>query len=126
MAMEITEMVYEQRGPKKPGTLTPNRTPKAPAKEKGKLLSSMKKKFINGVEVMDTELRKNVPVSQVRKEDAEFGRAMEKARVRNERDKAEKEKIKAAFEARPDRPAPKSLKGTSGIKSGAKMGGGSF
>ena len=37
-------MVYEQRGPKKPGTLTPNSTPKAPAKEKGKLLSSMKKK----------------------------------------------------------------------------------
>jgi hypothetical protein len=70
MAMEITEMVYEQGGPKKPATITPNRTPKAPAKEKGKLLSSMKKKYVNGVEVMDTELRKK---------DAEFGRAMEKA-----------------------------------------------
>jgi regulator of protease activity HflC (stomatin/prohibitin superfamily) len=94
MAMEITEMVYEQRGPKKPGTLTPNRTPKAPAKEKGKLLSSMKKKFINGVEVMDTELRKNVPVKQVKKETQEFVSAMDDARKKMEREKAEKEKVK--------------------------------
>lgn len=91
MAMEITEMVYEQGGPKKPAT------------QKGKLLSSMKKKYVNGVEVMDTELRKNVPVSKVRKEDAEFVRAMDKARINNEKQKAEKERLKS-----PSKPLPKS------------------
>ena len=94
MALEITEMSYEQRGPKKPAT------------QKGKLLSSMKKKYLNGVEVMDTELRKNVPVSQVRKEDAEFGRAMEKARVLSEKLNAENEKaMKAKANKAPLKPS---------------------
>jgi regulator of protease activity HflC (stomatin/prohibitin superfamily) len=91
--MEMTEMSYNQRGPKKPV-------------QKGKLISSMKKKYLNGVEVMDTELRKNVPVSQVRKEDAEFTKAMEHARVRNEREKAEKEKeMKARANKAPLKPS---------------------
>lgn len=106
MALEITEMSYEQRGPKKPAT------------QKGKLLSSMKKKYLNGVEVMDTELRKNVPVSQVRKEDAEFGRAMEHARLRNERDMAEKER---QMKARASKAPLKPSEITSGAK-GAGMG----
>ena len=91
MAVEITEMSYEQGGPKKSAPQDKG-TPKKSAPQKGKLLSSMKKKYLNGVEVMDTELRENVPVSQVRKEGAEFVRAMDKSRIMSERLKAEKEK----------------------------------
>jgi hypothetical protein len=91
MAMEITEMVYDQGGPKKPKKI------EKPAGPKGKLLSSMKKKFINGVEVMDTELRQNVPVKQVKKETQEFVNAMDGARKRMEREVAEKEKVKPAI-----------------------------
>ena len=68
---------------------------------------------------MDTELRKNVPVSQVRKEDAEFGRAMEKARVMSEKLKAEKDKAARALR-------PQLMKETPKVKPGQKMGGGSF
>lgn len=95
MAMEITEMVYDQGGPKKPKKI------EKPAGPKGKLLSSMKKKFLNGVEVMDTELRQNVPVKQVKKETQEFVNAMDGARKRMEREVAEKEKVKSAIGGRP-------------------------
>jgi len=115
MALEMTEMSYEQGGPKKSAPQDKG-TPKKPSPQKGKLLSSMKKKYLNGVEVMDTELRKNVPVSQVRKEDAEFGRAMEKARVLSEKLNAENEKaMKAKANKAPLKP--------SGVASGA-MGAG--
>ena len=95
MALEITEMSYEQGGPKKSAPQDKG-TPKKSAPQKGKLLSSMKKKYLNGVEVMDTELRENVPVSQVRKEGAEFVRAMDKSRIMSEKLNAEKEKAKTA------------------------------
>ena len=116
MALEITEMSYEQGGPKKSAPQDKGTPKKSAAPQKGKLLSSMKKKYLNGVEVMDTELRKNVPVSQVRKEDAEFGRAMEKARVLSEKLNAENEKaMKAKANKAPLKP--------SGVASGA-MGAG--
>jgi len=103
MALEIEEKVYAQGGPKAPGSITPNRTPKAPAKEKGKLLSSMKKKYVKGVEVMDTELRKNVPVSQVKKEDAEFVKAMvyAKRKQMEEINKNKSETLKPKLFAKP-------------------------
>lgn len=59
---------------------------KNPGKPKRKL-ASMKK-----VEVMDTELRRNVPVSQVKKEDAEFVKAMVTA-DRMRKDRLAKERI---------------------------------
>lgn len=62
-------------------------------KKKSKL-SSMKKKYVKGVEVMDTELRKDVPVSQVKKEDAEFVKYMEDARVKTAKEIADREKAK--------------------------------
>lgn len=49
-------------------------------KKKSGKLASMKKKYVKGVEVMDTELRSNVPVSKARKEDKEFVKYMEAAR----------------------------------------------
>jgi hypothetical protein len=54
---------------------------------KGKL-ASMKKK----VKTMDTELRKNVPVSQVKKEDQDFVDAMEDARKKTAAEIAKKPK----------------------------------
>lgn len=92
MALEITEMSYEQGGPKKSAPQDKGTPKKSAAPQKGKLLSSMKKKYLNGVEVMDTELRENVPVSQVKKEGAEFVRAMDKSRIMSEKLNAEKEK----------------------------------
>ena len=61
----------------------------------------MKKKFLNGVEVMDTELRENVPVKQVKRETQEFVNAMDGARKRMAREVAEKEKVKSAIGGRP-------------------------
>ena len=84
MALEMTEMSYNQRGPKKPV-------------QKGKLISSMKKKYLNGVEVMDTELRKNVPVKQVQKETQDFVNAMEKSRKMTESQMASKDKSKLSY-----------------------------
>lgn len=52
-------------------------------KKKPSKLASMKKKYVKGVEVMDTELRSNVPVSQVKKEDKEFVKYMEAARPKS-------------------------------------------
>ena len=52
-------------------------------KKKPSKLASMKKKFVKGVEVMDTELRSNVPVKQVQKEDREFVKYMEAARPKS-------------------------------------------
>jgi hypothetical protein len=78
MAFEEVTTMVEQVNPKKPKL------------QKGKLLSSMKKKFINGVEVMDTELRKNVPVKQVQKETQEFVNAMESSRKMTENEIANK------------------------------------
>jgi hypothetical protein len=49
-------------------------------KKKPNKLASMKKKYVKGVEVMDTELRSNVPVSKLKKEDKEFVKYMEAAR----------------------------------------------
>jgi hypothetical protein len=49
-------------------------------KKKSGKLASMKKKYVKGVEVMDTELRSNVPVSKLKKEDKEFVKYMEAAR----------------------------------------------
>ena len=59
-------------------------------KKPSKLASMKKKKYVNGVEVMDTELRSNVPVSQVRKEDQEFVNAMEYARKKTAAEIAKK------------------------------------
>lgn len=59
-------------------------------KKKPSKLASMKKKYVKGVEVMDTELRKNVPVSQVRKEDDAFVNAMEDARKKTAAEIAKK------------------------------------
>lgn len=70
---------------------------KNPAKPKRKL-SSMKK-----VEVMDTELRRNVPVSQVKKEDAEFVKAMvyAKRKQMEEINKNKSETLKPKLFAKP-------------------------
>ena len=68
-----------------------------PAKTKDKQgpkkpLASMKKKYVKGVEVMDTELRRNVPVKQVQKEDQDFVNAMEDARIKTAKEIAAKDK----------------------------------
>ena len=70
-----------------------------PAKTKDKQgpkkpLASMKKKYVKGVEVMDTELRSNVPVKQVKKESQDFADAMEKARKMTASEIAAKDKPK--------------------------------
>lgn len=70
-----------------------------PAKTKDKQgpkkpLASMKKKYVKGVEVMDTELRSNVPVKQVKKESQDFADAMEKARKMTALEIAAKDKPK--------------------------------
>jgi len=52
-------------------------------KKKSGKLASMKKKYVKGVEVMDTELRSNVPVSKLKKEDKEFVKYMEAARPKS-------------------------------------------
>ena len=59
---------------------------------KKKLGSMKKKKYVKGVEVMDTELRSNVPVKQVQKEDQDFINAMTTAKKMD----AEEIKAKAA------------------------------
>ena len=61
-------------------------------KKKPGKLASMKKKYVKGVEVMDTELRKNVPVSQVRKEDDAFVKAMVDAKRKDMEELAKKNK----------------------------------
>jgi len=62
-------------------------------KKKSGKLASMKKKYVKGVEVMDTELRSNVPVSQVRKEDAAFVKAMSDAKRMDMEELAKKNKM---------------------------------
>ena len=66
-------------------------------------LASMKKK----VKTMDTELRSNVPVSQVKKEDQDFVDAMEDARKKTAAEIAKKPKtfddIRQKITALPDR-----------------------
>ena len=55
MALEITEMSYEQGGPKKPAPQDKG-TPKKPsAPQKGKLLSSMKKKYTKEVDTIEVD-----------------------------------------------------------------------
>jgi hypothetical protein len=70
---------------------------KNPGKPKKKL-SSMKK-----VEVMDTELRRNVPVSQVKKENDEFVKAMvyAKRKQMEEINKNKSETLKPKLFAKP-------------------------
>lgn len=58
-------------------------------KKKLSKLASMKKK----VAVMDTELRKNVPVDQVKKEDQDFVNAMEDARKKTAAEIAKKKSM---------------------------------
>lgn len=79
-----------------------------PAKKKNKQkpnkpLASMKKKYVNGVEVMDTELRTNVPVAQVEKENAEFVKAMvyAKRKQMEEINKNKSETLKPKLFAKP-------------------------
>ena len=62
-------------------------------KKKPSKLASMKKKYVKGVEVMDTELRSNVPVSQVRKEDDAFVKAMSDAKRKDMEELAKKNKM---------------------------------
>lgn len=62
---------------------------------KGKSLASMKKKYINGVEVMDTELRENVPVSKVLREARELSNIMEENDRKTKLEIAANQKIRA-------------------------------
>ena len=62
-------------------------------KKSGKLASMKKMKYVKGVEVMDTELRSNVPVSQVRKEYAAFVKAMSDAKRMDMEELAKKNKM---------------------------------
>lgn len=75
MDVQLPAKTKDKQGPKKP-------------------LESMKKKYVKGVEVMDTELRSNVPVKQVKKETQDFVNAMEDARMKTAKEVANKPVIK--------------------------------
>ena len=62
-------------------------------KKKPSKLASMKKKYVKGVEVMDTELRSNVPVSKLKKDDKDFANAMQDAKNKTLAEAAKKKSM---------------------------------
>ena len=101
------EQITTEMDIQKPAKTKDKQGPKKP-------LGSMKKKYVKGVEVMDTELRSNVPVKQVQKEDQDFVNAMEDARIKTAKEIAAKDKPKIKVMKKLGKAAKKDVEKTMG------------